>query len=228
MKLQLGFGLSDARGKVGGVVASKNRGGNYMRRKVTPVNPRTQFQLKNRSRFGVLATLYKGLTEDQRNAWIAAVRDFQKTNVFGDLKQPSGIALYIRCNQTLFNADSPAITLPGIAGSVNTVFINSAAAANGAQTFTVTLSANVPSGVRAVIYATTSLSPGINFAKNRLRKVSSHPAAAVSPINIASAYIARFGAIGAAGNVIWIGVQFVSITSGLASPMQMYKVIIAA
>jgi len=44
MKMKFGAIVVDGRGKIGGHVASKNRGGAYLRTKVTPSNPQTGYQ----------------------------------------------------------------------------------------------------------------------------------------------------------------------------------------
>lgn len=43
-KIKFGMMMTDARGKLGGQVFSKNRSGSYVRTKVTPVNPQTTTQ----------------------------------------------------------------------------------------------------------------------------------------------------------------------------------------
>ena len=40
-KIKFGMMMTDASGKLGGQVFSKNRGGSYVRTKVTPTNPQT-------------------------------------------------------------------------------------------------------------------------------------------------------------------------------------------
>jgi hypothetical protein len=50
MKVLYGQIISEARGKLGGLVASKNTYGNYMRNKVTPANPQTTEQVAARNR----------------------------------------------------------------------------------------------------------------------------------------------------------------------------------
>lgn len=42
--VQFGGGILDARGSIGGQVFSKNRFGNYMRARITPVNPNSARQ----------------------------------------------------------------------------------------------------------------------------------------------------------------------------------------
>ena len=73
MKTKFGAVIVAGSGKVGGHVASHNRGGAYLRTKVTPVNPNTSYQAGVRNRLATIATSWKGLTAAQRLNWNGAV-----------------------------------------------------------------------------------------------------------------------------------------------------------
>lgn len=90
MKIKFGALVTDGRGKLGGHVASKNRSGNYLRTKVTPSNPQTAAQQATRAVLGSLSTAWSGLTLAQRNSFNSAVGDWSGTNIFGDIKNPTG------------------------------------------------------------------------------------------------------------------------------------------
>ena len=110
MKIKWGMMMTDGRGKLGGQVASKNRAGAYIRTKVTPVNPRTTAQQSIRSLFGAVASAWRSLTQEQVNSWNEATEFWQKTDIFGDLKKPSGFALFQRLNTGLL-ANIPDSTM---------------------------------------------------------------------------------------------------------------------
>src|SRR6056297_1703187 len=101
MKIKWGALVVDGRGKIGGHVASKNRGGSYLRTKTTPVNPQSTAQTNVRSIFGQISQGWSGLTASQIEGWNNAVSEYSQTDIFGDLKNPSGKALYQRLNQSL-------------------------------------------------------------------------------------------------------------------------------
>ena len=63
--------VSEARGKLGGVVFSRNTSGAYARQKVSPVQPRTPAQLNQRSRLTAVSKVWETLTQNQREAWKA-------------------------------------------------------------------------------------------------------------------------------------------------------------
>ena len=125
-----GIVISDIRGKHGGGVFSKNRGGNYTKRKVTPVNPKTTSQVTSRSLFASLSQQWRTLTQAVQNAWIAAVTGYGKTNIFGDLKNPTGLQLFVKVNANLVVSGGAKITAPAAPKGVSVVTI-------GALTYTV-------------------------------------------------------------------------------------------
>jgi hypothetical protein len=52
----------------------------------------------------------------------------------------------------------------------------------------------IPAGYSLVVYATPGISPGRNFVKNQFRLVTAIAETTASPVNIFTAYSARFGA----------------------------------
>ena len=96
--IKWGMFVVDGRCKVGGHVLTKTRHGATVRTKVTPSNPRKPAQQQIRAIFGTLSSSWNGLTEAQRAGFNEAVEKFAKTNIFGDLKNPTGRELFIRCN----------------------------------------------------------------------------------------------------------------------------------
>lgn len=118
-----GIGIVDGRGKLNGTVLSKNRGGAYARVKVTPSNPRYPAQMFVRSNLAFVAQKWKTLTEENRNAWAGAVSNYTRTDVFGDVKTPTGYNLFMRINtalrdastQLFFNIPAPAVDVAGVA-----------------------------------------------------------------------------------------------------------------
>ena len=68
-RILFGNMVADVRGKLGGIVYSRNTGGAYARQKVSPVQPRTPSQLNQRSRMAETSKLWDTLTQNQREAW---------------------------------------------------------------------------------------------------------------------------------------------------------------
>lgn len=228
MKVKWGALVVDGRGKIGGHVGSKNRAGSYFRTKVTPVNPSTSFQQTVRNRLAGLSSAWRGLTAAQRAAWNAAVADYAKTDIFGDLRNPSGFNLYQKLNNNLLNCSESALSTPPAAEAVDAFTSFSAAAANGAQTVTLTYAGAIAADHKVLVRATPALSAGVKFVKSEFRQIDVIATADASPFSIETEYIAKFGAVGAAGQKIFFELVQVNTNTGQAGiPVQAVAVIAA-
>lgn len=125
--------VAEARGKVGGVVFSRNTGGAYVRAKVSPVQPRTPAQLNQRSRMTEVAKTWGTLTEAQRSAWKSFSLDFKKRDVLGLGKQRSAQQMYMFCNLALSSVGFPLIANPPVGLAVDALsLISLVSATSGA------------------------------------------------------------------------------------------------
>lgn len=91
--------LTQASGSLGGITASRNKGGMYFRSRAIPTDPGTSFQLAMRNIMGNLATRWLGtLTAAQRLAWETYAANVTVPNALGEQIQLSGINHYLRSN----------------------------------------------------------------------------------------------------------------------------------
>lgn len=228
MKVKFGSLVVDGRGKVGGHVLSKNRGGAYMRTKVTPINPQTSFQTEARQRLTTFSQGWRALTEDERAAWNTSVQNFTSTDVFGDIKKPSGINLYVRLNANIELGGGTAITAPpSLATSPEPVTLTVTADASPQALSAVFAATPVPADTAYVIEATSQQSPGRSFLKNQYRVLTVLAAAATSPANLLAAYTARFGAL-VEGQKIGFRVYAIDLLTGIKGQPTTYETIVVA
>lgn len=211
MKAKFGMIVVDGRGKLGGHVLSKNRGGAYARTKVTPVNPQTTFQLAARNLLSTLSQGWRTLTQVQRDGWNAAVSSFQRTDIFGDLRTPTGKNLYLALNANLDGVGtSPNSNAPNPEG-VEAVTAGAFVMTNGGAK---TIAHNVTGANYPIqIWATPGVSAGKEFLKNDYRLIQSIAGAAASPTDISTAYEARFGEP-AVGTRVGVKLVVVNETTG--------------
>lgn len=214
MKAKFGAIVVAGSGKIGGHVASRNRAGAYFRTKVTPINPSSAYQQTVRNRLAGLASGWRGLTAPQRDTWNAAVQDYAKTDVFGDIQNPSGFNLYVRLNANLLAIGEAALTSAPAAEAVTAFTSFTLAAAEGAGTLTLTFAAAIAATHKVLVFATPALSAGKTFVKSEYRLVEVIDNADVSPYDGSAAYEAKFGAIGAAGQKIFVQLVQVNIATG--------------
>jgi len=99
MLVQWGGGILDARGSIGGQTASRNRFGNYLRARITPVNPATDRQNDIRVAIQSLCTLWQEtLTPAQRDAWEVYAASITRVNKLGAQIKLTGFNHFIRSN----------------------------------------------------------------------------------------------------------------------------------
>lgn len=215
--------VAEMRNKLNGNVFSKNRGGNYLRNKVTPVNPNTSFQAAQRANLGAQSSGWRDLTQAQRDAWIAAAQNFPYTDIFGSVKILSGQQLYVKLNTNLINAGQSAITSPPVPVSVPLVTPASASiAGGGAKTVTISPAA-IPAGFVLMVWASPTVSPGKAFFKNLIRYLGNFTVTA-GVATLTTAYNNRFGEATATQKA-QIGVVLVSDSTGQIGVMSTIDVI---
>lgn len=224
-KIKFGMMMTDARGKLGGQVFSKNRSGAYIRTKVTPSNPQSARQSAIRSLFAAISAGWSILTAAQRAGWNGAVSSWATTDVFGDLKNPSGKNLHQRLNQNLGNTGQTLIDDVPAKIDLPTDQITGVAIAVGAATLTLT-GAYTTAGTAVQVFGTTQLSQGTSFVKDKLRQIYTADAAAVTPADAYAAYVAKFGAP-VAGDNVYIAARYIG-DNGQASVLQTVKAVVSA
>jgi len=231
MKAKFGAIVVDGRGKIGGHVASKNRAGSYFRTKVTPVNPQSTAQGTVRNRFSGISSGWRGLTAAQRASWNSAVSDFAKTDIFGDLRNPTGFNLYQRLNNNLLTCGEAAITSPPATLAVDAFTSMSIAAedATVAEDLAITHAPGVAADHLVKVYATPPMSAGKSFVKSEYRLIAILPNSSASPYDATAEYQAVFGSTGTIGQKIFVKCIQVEETSGIAGiPIEASTLVIAS
>ena len=112
-KIKFGAVVQDARGKIDGIVYSKNQFGAYVRQKVSPVNPKTARQTLVRERMTTLSKRFSTIiTQAQRDAWNFFGKVNPVVDVFGNPQATTGIIAYTRLNGVILNAGGTIIDTP--------------------------------------------------------------------------------------------------------------------
>lgn len=221
--------VSEMRGKLNGSVFSKNRSGNYLRNKVTPVNPQTSLQQNVRALLASVSQSWRALTQAQRDAWINAAPNFPYTDVYGDTKVLSGQAFYNQLNLNLLKVGGSMITDPPTPSDLPTLSGISLTSTKSTGTGTLTVSlaftaSSEPATANIMVRATPPIGAGISFVKNKFRDLNVADIDG-SPVDLASAYVAKFGTA-TAGQKIFVTLQVVDNTTGLVSAVyQAYTIV---
>lgn len=199
-KIKFGMMMTDARGKLGGQVFSKNRAGAYVRTKVTPSNPRTITQQLSRAILGALSAGWSGLDEAQRRTWNNAVNDWQSTDVFGDLRKPTGKNLFTGLNKEILQSGGTQINVAPEKVEVPNITIVSAEAEIAASQFDIVTSGTT-TGAKLQVWATPALTQGTSFIDDKLRVIGYINGGANVTLDIFDLYVDKFGALASGANV---------------------------
>lgn len=228
-KIKFGALAEDARGKIAGVVYSRNQFGAYIREKVSPVQPSTVRQTEVRETLTALSKRwFDTLTDAQRLAWIAFAKVTPVPDVFGNPNLLTGLNAYIRLNGVLRNAgeaiiDTPPADLAAV-GLITAAVAMAAGLATASLTFTAT-----PLAAADFLYisATQGLTAGRFFFKPFYRFIGLSNAGQASPFTAGPIYTTKFGSMIEGSAVGW-KIQVLNSTNGALTPGIHARSIVAA
>ena len=208
-------------GKLNGTVFAKNKGGNYMRSKSKPSNPKTAAQMAVRAQFGAISAAWKNLTENARSAWRESASSFPYINRLGDSKILSGFALHQKLNTNLDLIGEAALTFPPEPSSpVNFSHVNIEAREDDGEEHVLGIEAPlsaVDANSKTLIFATPPLSHGVENFENKLRLIGVKPSSSfANEINVNNEYEKVFGRL-PMGAKVGVRLQNVSSQSGMTS-----------
>jgi hypothetical protein len=210
-------GVSEKRGSEGGVVYSRNRFGAYTRQRVSPVQPRTDFQLDIRAKLQTVSADWRSLTAAQKAAWNELAQQVLLTDSMGVTYSPTGHQLFTSCNVNLLIDGQSVITdPPGSIPNVPTPLnVTVTAAKTPSETLTVAWTGGDPN-MDAFIYATPTLGLGRKFIKpSDLRLIKVTAGDGTPATNILTEWKARFGSANTPGKVV-VAVRLVDPNTGFA------------
>jgi hypothetical protein len=217
-KVQFSAVVGDARAKIGGIVFTKNRAASVVRRKVSPIQPRTQAQSGVRASFTSLSKNWGSLlTEAQRSGWRSLSAQLLRKNVFGQASHLTGLQLFQKLNRSLAAigvaeiVTAPLPVNPTFPGAVTLTVVS-----GGTPSMSVT-AANPPGATDVpLIEAAAPQSAGRLFAGKIFRQIFTATAGTAGPYNILSAYVAKFGPT-QTGQRIQIRLTYVDNATGFRS-----------
>lgn len=106
--------ITEASGSIGGLTASRNKGGQYLKARFVPTNPNTELQQAARSVFAACSSGWTNdITQSQREAWNAYAAEIpNRKNALGASIQTSGQNEFVAANCVLSAAGLDPVTAP--------------------------------------------------------------------------------------------------------------------
>lgn len=111
-KIQLSALATDMKGKSGGSVFARNKGGLYFRGNPSPVQKKSAEWNSQKVRFSKVSSSWKALTDNEREAWEDMAVNYPLQNAWGNTYIPSGFQLYMKLNTNLISHGLPTLTTP--------------------------------------------------------------------------------------------------------------------
>ena len=218
----IGLLSSAASGKMGGIVASHNRGGQYFRKHSIPTQPRTAAQKLVRNQLQAFSSAFKSLTASQVQGWNALALTVTLKSKLGTTYHPTGQQLFVSCNKHLANVNittqlSNAPAIPSIPG-ITTFTATPVGSGTTVTSWGLAVTPNLPANFAVQVRATAVQTGGRTFiGKSAYRNIWGINPSPTQPTNanIFSAYIARFGPLPASGTVSF-QLRLVDPVSGFA------------
>lgn len=217
MKAKFGAIITAGVGKLGGATITKSRQGVVFKNKMSRVNGLTSSQVTMRQRINILSKAWALLLESERFTWVNAVKDYPKSNSFGDKVLLSAYNLFLKINLQLLLIGQTIINSAPIKSQYSSIISAHAYITTGIANLLIYFNPQVPANVVYKIYASKALPPSINYCSDAYRYIGLIPASSTSPYDIASLYIAKFGAIGLTGQHIFFKITPVSQSTGCES-----------
>lgn len=214
-KIELGAIVTDVRGKVSGVVFSKNKGGAYVKAKVSSVQPRTPEQIFTRSVFARLSKAYSNTLDNaQRDAWQRLAGNFPSRDIFGNTHVLSALAMFQSVNAVIRHAGLDLLTDPPVNQDVMQMLSITVTATASGPSLDVSFLPSPLNGNHVIyIYATPPLPPAVKYIERRFRFLGVGPLGDISPSSFLAKYTDRFGTL-IAGQRIGFQVCVANLSNG--------------
>ena len=192
-KVKFGEIIVAMRGKLGGHVHTKNHYGNVTRAWVKPANPRSTAQQASRAVLKDASKAWRGLTQDQRDSWIAFAQTWTRKDRLGETTKLTGANLYVSSYKIMtLVGETPLTTAPAVISTIEVESISVTQAA-GTHVLTATFSPAIPSGRYMVLEATRPMSAGKKYVASDFRHVAVYDNTDTSPLVITTDYTDVFG-----------------------------------
>lgn len=223
-----GVAISQASGRVGGTIFSRNRGGAYIRNGSKPSVVTTPYAQAVKAILANFSAQWQDLTDAQREAWVEWATQNPITNRLGQQRTLSGHGAFVQINARLASAGGSSLTDPPLGVAPDGVLPSSITYTASPQKVEVAFDGGpTPENVAVQVLAYLSDRPGVNYVRNRLALIQTSADEQASPIDITTELTNRFGTI-QTGQKLHVGLRTINLTNGLVSTPAFYSSVLSA
>ena len=226
--------VTQASGSIGGLTASRNRGGMYLRARSIPLDPGTPFQQFIKATVADLSNQWVNvLTSVQRDSWNEYALNVPLPDTLGELRNIGGLAHFVRSHvprrQTPAAALPDVLTGPGVFDTGEFTPFSAPVVDASADTLTITFDdtdacAN-EEDAGACILCSRPQNPSINYFKGPYRFAATVLGAALPPTE--PAVVTLPFPVAAAGQVVFIQVRVTRADGRLSYAQRLRAVAVA-
>ncbi len=214
-------------GSIGGTTFSRNRGGQYIRRRAIPTNPDSIPQQTVRAILSEQSQAWADRTDAERDAWKNWAIQNPITDVLGQQITLTGHQAFIKLNSRLDLTNDTELTAPPIinapAGLLTLALTADIGVGTTEITFTTTPTA---AGVKLWLTAALVNSAGISYVRNLRRFIVATTAALASPFDYQADLELVLGTM-IVGQTVHVSVRTFDTATGLISlPLTAAQVVI--
>jgi len=185
--------FGEMRGKLGGNVYSRNKGGPYVRMHAVPTNPNTARQQATRNWMSWCATAWATtLTEEQRETWREWAQTHTWKNSLGQDIALTALDWYTMVNSRLLDVADTPLTTPGDLSAPDPLLTFAITIAS-ATTISCAFTAALPSGGYLVVWGSGPISPGADPNFKQARLIGYSAADATTPVVLTLDYTMESG-----------------------------------
>jgi hypothetical protein len=127
-KVKLGALAQDVRGTIAGQTFSRNKGGSYVRQKVSGTQPQTARQTAQRSILSQVSIAWANTEAATRALWYAYAENNPVLDVFGDSLKLNGAAVFAKLNAIRVTCGQAIIATPPVAEAPAAILFNTVVA----------------------------------------------------------------------------------------------------
>lgn len=220
--------VSTASGSVGGITASRNKGGQYLRSRAVPTTSTTAPALQAKAFMASASAAWDDLTEVQRDAWRRYGTIRQEVNKLGQVKILTGIAAHNRSYTRMARAALTPLLVPPIGSDPDALATYSATFDIGAGT-TLLAFTPTPIGATRSIYLEAALvdSVGIEYVQSVKRLCVITAANQATGYDYSAAVQSIFGTLTVGQKLVLMPRVFDRVTGLLSQPVRIDGTIVS-